>query len=80
MMGILGQDRFEVGKDYSDAIGRTWTLKQKFNVNGWPCYIAVTEWAGRKYWHPAIVEDSGNTATVLLDEGFTTIYAEEASQ
>ena len=86
MNGILGQDRFEVGGAYYDAIGRKWKVSQKFKVNGQPCLIVY--YYGSEYtlfgrtskYRPAIIEDGGNTATVLLDEGFTTIYAEEASQ
>lgn len=85
MMGILGEDRFEVGGAYYDAVGRKWRVSQKFKVNGQPCLIVYycsyyTLFGRTSNYHPAIIEDGGNTATVLLDEGFTTIYAEEADQ
>lgn len=85
MNGIIGHDRFEVGGAYYDAIGRKWKVSQKFKVNGQPCLIVYfcTEhilFGRTSNYHPAIIEDGGNTATVLLDEGFTTIYAEGAEQ
>lgn len=85
MMSPIGVDLFMVGERYTDAAGRKWEVRQVFNVNGWPCLL-LSKWTPTivfgftNEWHPAIVEDDGKTATVLLDEGFTTLYAEEEKE
>lgn len=85
MMSPIGVNLFKVGERYFDAVGRKWEVRQIFKVNGWPC-LMLSRWTPTALfgltneWHPAIVEDDGKTATVLLDEGFTTLYAEEASE
>lgn len=85
MMSPIGTNLFKVGERYFDAVGRKWEVRQIFNVNGWPClmlskWTPVTLFGLTNEWHPAIVEDGGNTATILLDEGFSTLYAEEAKE
>ena len=85
MMSPIGTNQFKVGGRYSDAVGRKWEVRQIFKVNGWPC-LMLSRWTPTTLfgltneWHPAIVEDDGKTATVLLDEGFTTLYAEEEKE
>ena len=82
MMSPIGTNQFKVGETYFDAVGRRWNVRQIFKVNGWPC-LMLSRWTPTMMfgltneWHPGIVEDDGKTATVLLDEGFTTLYAEE---
>ena len=84
-MSQIGTNQFKIGERYSDAVGRKWEVRQFFNVNGWLClmlsrWTPVTLFGLTNEWHPGIVEDDGKTATVLLDEGFTTLYAEEAEE
>lgn len=85
MMSPIGINQFKVGGRYLDAVGRKWEVRQIFKVNGWLC-LMLSRWTPATLFglttrwhpvHPAIVEDDGKTATVLLDEGFTTLYAEE---
>ncbi len=84
-MSQIGTNQFKIGERYSDAVGRKWEVRQFFNVNGWLClmlsrWTPMTLFGLTNEWHPGIVEDDGRTATVLLDEGFTTLYAEEAGE
>lgn len=85
MMSIIGVNLFKIGERYFDAVGRKWEVRQIFNVNGWPC-LMLSKWTPvilfglTNEWHPAIVEDDGKTATILLDEGFSTLYAEKAEE
>lgn len=81
MMSPIGTNLFKVGERYFDAVGRKWEVRQIFNVNGWPCLMLskrtlATLFGLTNKWHPAIVEDDGKTAIILLDEGFSTLYAE----
>ena len=66
---------FEAGKVYRDSVGRRWRVTYIFR-----------EYRGRilvrRVWRPwvkrvAVVDDDfPGTATVMLGEGFTTIYAD----
>ena len=89
MMSPIGTNLFKVGERYFDAVGRKWTVRQIFNVNGWPCLmLSLSKWTLVTFyhrltneWHPAIVEDGGKTATILLNGGFfSTLYAEEEEE
>lgn len=87
-MSPVGPNLFKVGEKYFDAIGRKWEVRQIFNVNGWPCLmLSLSKWTLvtlhrlTNEWHPAIVEDGGKTATILLNGGFfSTLYAEEEEE
>lgn len=85
MMSPIGINQFKVGERYSDTIGRKWKVRQVFKVNGQTC-LMLSRWTPATIfgltneWHPAIVEDGCKTATILLDEGFTTLYAEDESE
>ena len=74
---------FENDRIYPSAIkGRNYCVKMKFRVQDTDCLLVYldsysTLFSRTGYYYPAIVEEDGRTATVLLDEGFTTIYAEE---
>lgn len=85
MISPIGTNLFKVGERYFDAVGRKWEVRQIFNVNGWPCLMLrkrtpATLFGSTNEWRPAIVEDGGKTATVLLDDGFTTLYAERVKE
>ena len=83
MMSPIGTNQFKVGETYFDAVGRKWNVRQIFKVNGWTCLL-LCRWDSMPLcsmiWHPATVEDGGKTATILFDEGFSTLYAEEEKE
>lgn len=67
---------FEEGKEYHDAIGRTWYVEE---IHKDLMTVRVTDDAGCPVgidYCPAY-PDGGDRATVLLPEGFTVIYAHE---
>ena len=73
---------FEKDKTYPSAVkGRHYYVTMKFRVQDTDCLLVyrVTPHVlfGRtSLYYPAIIEPDGKTATVLLDDGFTTIYDE----
>ena len=77
---------FENGKIYPSAVkGRRFCVTMKFRVQDTDCLLVyyVTPYAlfGRtSHYYPAIIEPDGKTASVLLDEGFTTIYDENEGE
>ena len=80
---------FEKGRTYPSAVkGRRFCVTMKFRVQDTDCllvyYITPYTLFGRtSYYYPAIIEAEPGftgTATVLLDEGFTTIYDEEGEE
>lgn len=64
---------FVVGNRYSDAIGRRWKVVRSASDSEGNLVLIVRNW--RKGLCLAF-EDYEGTATVLLKDGFTTIYAE----
>lgn len=74
---------FDVGKTYPSAVkGRKFRVKMQFRVQDTDCLLVYldsldTLFGRTSHYYPAMVEDDGRTATVLLKEGFTTIYDEE---
>ena len=63
---------FEVGRCYYDAVGRKWRIVKRTMIDESTVVFIV-----RHHFKVQIaVEDTPDMATVLLDEGFTTIYAE----
>ena len=77
---------FEKGKTYPSAVkGRRFCVTMKFRVQNTDCLLVYLDRLGimfgcTSHYYPAMVEDDGRTATVLLDEGFTTIYDEEVKE
>ena len=77
---------FKKGKTYPSAVkGRRFCVTMKFRVKDTDCLLVYLDRLGTMFgrtshYYPAIVEDDGRTATVLLDEGFTTIYDEEEEE
>lgn len=76
---------FDVDKTYHSAVkGRGFRVKMKFRVQDTDCLLVYldtlnTMFGRTSHYYPAIVEGDG-TATVLMDEGFTTIYDEGADE
>lgn len=73
---------FDVDKTYPSAVkGRRFRVKMKFRVQDTDCLLVyldtpTTLFGRTSQYYPAMVEDDGKMATVLLDGGFTTIYDE----
>jgi len=72
---------FEVGKTYQSAVqGVKFRVKMKFKVQDTDCLLVyrltpTSSVFGRtSHYYPALIDDE-MTAVVLLEEGFTTIYA-----
>lgn len=74
---------FEKGKTYPSAIkGRNYRVTMKFRVQDTDCLLVHLSHIGVMFgmtsqYYPAMIEPDGKTATVLLDDGFTTIYDDE---
>lgn len=67
---------FRIGETYYDAVGRRWTVIQIVKIKDeLALVVKKNKWIGKKYYLAMI--DSQDRATVFLDEGFTTIYAED---
>ena len=77
---------FEVGRTYPSAIkDRKYCVTMKYRVQDTDCLlvylVTISAVFGRtNHYHPAMIEPDGKTATVLLDEGFTTIYDEKEEE
>ena len=73
---------FDVGRTYPSAVkGRKFYVKMKFRVQDTDCLLVYmltpsTVFGRTSRYYPAIVE-CDDRATVLLEDGFTTIYDEE---
>ena len=69
--------RFEIGKRYPDAIGRRWKVDAGAMIREDIGVLSV--WCRQKGNHIAVIEKApnDNRAYVLLDDGLTTIYADE---
>ena len=63
---------FEIGKKYPDAVGRRWKVLACRSVNG-QCTMLVRHLLRTEI----AIRDTQDRATILLDYGFTTLYAEE---
>ena len=76
---------FEKGKTYPSAVkGRSFRVTMKFRVQDTDCLLVYLDRLGIMFgmtanYYPAMIEPDGKRATVLLDDGFTTIYDEEVS-
>ena len=68
---------FETGKKYKDVMGRIWRPMLITKIKGNVTVMTVVRYfvGGSNVYAHAIDEGDG-TATVLLDDGFTTIYDE----
>lgn len=65
---------FEIGKTYHDLIGRKWKiLKTAYDSEGNSVFI-VRNW---KKGLCLAFQDYEGAATIVYDDGFTTIYTEE---
>lgn len=67
---------FEKDGIYRDANGDSWRVLAKNTIKDGTTLLIVAQYIipGPNRFAQAIVEDDGKTATVLLDEGFTTLY------
>ena len=74
---------FEKDKRYPSAVkGRYYRVTMRFRVQDTDCLLVRPDRPGMIFgmtsrYYPAVIEPDGKRATVLLDEGFTTIYADE---
>lgn len=64
---------FAAGNRYSDAIGRRWKVVRSASDSEGNLVLIVRNW---KKGLCLAFEDVEGTATVLLKDGFTTIYEE----
>ena len=77
---------FEVGKVYPSAVeGRKYRVSMRFRVQDTDCLLVHRDSPGILFgrtslYYPAMIEDDGKRATVLLKNGFTTIYDEEEEE
>ena len=77
---------FEVGRTYPSAIeGRKYHVTMKYRVQDTDCLLVYLDtisvvFGRTNHYYPAMIEPDGRTATVLLDEGFTTMYDEEEEE
>ena len=73
---------FETGKVYHDAIGRRWWVLCRDHIKDADVLTVARYFFGgpNKYAHAVIDEDDDGKATVLLDNGFTTIYDDEVKE
>lgn len=66
---------FRIGETYYDAVGRRWTVIHAVKIrDDWVLLVKEDKWITKKYC--LAVMDSPDRATVFLEMGFTTIYAE----
>lgn len=65
---------FEVGKRYSDAVGRKWRVIEKVTFDENQDVMIVRRRFKKRI---AMTEGRVDRATVFFPLGFTTIYAEE---
>lgn len=69
---------FVKGKAYYDAIGRVWHVLCKNTLLDGTTVLTVARWmVGGPNIYAHAVEDDEIRATVLLDDGFTTIYSDD---
>lgn len=67
---------FRIGETYHDSIGRRWTVIQIVRIrDDWALLVKENKWLSKKCYLAKM--ESQDRATVFLDKGFTTIYAEE---
>ncbi len=83
MTDQTGKVKFEVDKTYPSAVrGRRFRVSSIHQVKDSVCMVVFVDSLnvlfGRTnlYYLAVVDEDDESRATVLLDEGFTTIYAE----
>lgn len=70
---------FRIGETYYDSIGRRWTVIHAAKIrDDWVLLVKEDKWITKKYC--LAVMDSQDRATVFLDHGFTTIYADKESE
>lgn len=67
---------FVVGSTYYDAIGRKWTIIHAAKIKDeWVFLVKEDKWITKNYRFA--IQDDPYHATVLLDDGFTTIYSDD---
>ena len=74
---VLRKSPFQDGKRYKDAIGRKWKILHTYwfpKGDHADEYFIVRNW---KKGSALAVRETETTASVLFDDGFTTIYTEE---
>ena len=69
---------FVKGKAYHDATGRVWHVLCRNTLFDGTTVLTVARWmvGGPNIYAHAVVDDEIR-ATVLLDDGFTTIYSDD---
>lgn len=69
---------FEKEKKYRDAVGRIWCVMLMNELGGGTRIMTVVRYfIGGPSVYAHAVDNKDGTATVLLDDGFTTIYEDE---
>ena len=73
---------FRENKVYYDAIGRKWRVEQSLEYLDTPLLLVKTDKKYNPKYAIAIVERDTKlkTATILLKDGFTTIYSDEVAR
>lgn len=70
---------FRIGETYRDSIGRRWTVIHAVKIRDeWALLVKEDKWIAKKYYLAKM--ESQDRATVFLDYGFTTIYADKESE
>lgn len=73
---------FEKDGIYRDANGDNWRVLAKNTIKEGVTLLVVAQYIipGPSIFAQAVVEGDGKTATILLDDGFTTIYDEKGEE
>ena len=75
-MSPIGTNQFKVGERYSDAVGRKWKVLKWVTIGDSYRVFLVK----RGFRTEIAVMDTSDRMTVLVDHGFTTLYAEEEKE
>ena len=66
---------FEVDEKYPDVMGRYWYVLCKNDIKGTTVLTVARRMMGGIDVYAQAIYEGGETATVLLKDGFTTIYS-----
>ena len=73
---VIVPHKFEVGKRYTDAVGRRWKIIREVTLGYGHRVFLVRRW----FRTEVATLGSPDRATILFSNGFTTLYAEEESE
>lgn len=73
---VVVPHKFEVGKKYFDAVGRRWKIVKEVTVGYSHRVFLVRRW----FRVEIAALDTPDRMTILFNNGFTTLYAEEESE